>query len=99
MYKNRSSRKIDFQIVLSREWDFPKTFSLSENQFSAFCHLLAGDLDDAAADAYESEDADQDEPEPEDQVDLVDDDVQRQDAHGVQFCRESSVTSYREIDR
>ena len=92
---------------MSREWDFPKTFSLSENQFSgktyfytiAFCHLLAGDLDDAAADAYEPEDADQDEPEPEDQVDLVDDDVQRQDAHGVQFCRGSSASSYREIDR
>ena len=49
-------------------------------------YLRARDLDDATADAYESEDADEDEPEPEDQVDLVDDDVQRQDAHGVQLC-------------
>ena len=49
-------------------------------------YLRAGDLDDAAADAYKPEDTDEDEPEPEDQVDLVDDDVQRQDAHGVQLC-------------
>ena len=34
MYKNRSSRKIDFQRLFSREYDFTKTFSLTENQFS-----------------------------------------------------------------
>ena len=33
-YKNRSSRKIDSQRLLSRESDFQKTFSLTENQFS-----------------------------------------------------------------
>ena len=30
----RSPRKIDSQIVFSREYDFSKTFSLTENQFS-----------------------------------------------------------------
>ena len=34
LYKNRSSRKIDSQRLLSRESDFPKTFSLTENQIS-----------------------------------------------------------------
>ena len=34
LYKNRSSRKIDFQRLFSREEDFPKTFSLTDNQFS-----------------------------------------------------------------
>ena len=34
LYKNRSSRKIDSQRLFSREHDFPKTFSLTENQFS-----------------------------------------------------------------
>ena len=34
LYKNRSSRKIDSQGLFSREHDFPKTFSLTENQFS-----------------------------------------------------------------
>ena len=34
LYKNRSSQKIDSQRLLSREYDFPKTFSLIENQFS-----------------------------------------------------------------
>ena len=34
LYKNRSSRKIDSRRLSSRESDFPKTFSLSENQFS-----------------------------------------------------------------
>ena len=34
LYKNRSSRKIDSQRLFSRECDFPKTFSLTENQFS-----------------------------------------------------------------
>ena len=32
--KNRSSRKIDSQRLFSREYDFPKTFSLTENQCS-----------------------------------------------------------------
>ena len=32
--KNRSSRKIDSQRLFSREKDFPKTLSLTENQFS-----------------------------------------------------------------
>ena len=50
--------------------------------------LRARDLDESAADADGAEDADEDEPEPEDEVDLVDDDVQRQDAHGVQPCTE-----------
>ena len=31
LYKNRSSRKIDSQRLLSREYDFPKTLSLTEN--------------------------------------------------------------------
>ena len=34
LYNNRSSRKIDYQRLFSREYDFPKTFSLTENQFS-----------------------------------------------------------------
>ena len=34
LYKNRSSRKINSRILLSREWDFQKTLSLTENQFS-----------------------------------------------------------------
>ena len=34
MYKNGSSRKIDSQILFPKEYDFPKTFSLTENQFS-----------------------------------------------------------------
>ena len=34
MCKSRSSQKIDSQIIFSREYDFPKTFSLAENQFS-----------------------------------------------------------------
>ena len=34
LYKNRSSRTIDFRRLFSREYDFPKTFSLTENQFS-----------------------------------------------------------------
>ena len=34
LYKNRSSRKIDSQILFLREYDFPKTFSLTENLFS-----------------------------------------------------------------
>ena len=33
LYKNRSSRKIDSRKPFSREKDFPKTFSLTENQF------------------------------------------------------------------
>ena len=31
--KNRSFRKIDSQRLFSREYDFPKTFSLTENRF------------------------------------------------------------------
>ena len=34
LYKNRSSRKIDSRRLCSREWDFQKTISLTENQFS-----------------------------------------------------------------
>ena len=34
LYKNRSSRKIDSKRLFSRECDFRKTFSLTENQFS-----------------------------------------------------------------
>ena len=34
LYKNRPSRKIDSWILFSREYYFPKTFSLTENQFS-----------------------------------------------------------------
>ena len=33
LYKNRSSRKIDSRRLFSREYDFGKTFSLTENQF------------------------------------------------------------------
>ena len=34
LYKNRASRKIDSQIIFSRAYDFPKTFSLTWNKFS-----------------------------------------------------------------
>ena len=34
LYKNRSSRKIVSRSLFSREYDFTKTFSLTENQFS-----------------------------------------------------------------
>ena len=34
LYKNRSSRIIDPRRLISREYDFLKTFSLTENQFS-----------------------------------------------------------------
>ena len=34
LYKNRSSRKINSQRLFSIEWDFSKTFSLTEKQFS-----------------------------------------------------------------
>ena len=34
LYKNRSSRKIYSRRLFSREYDFWKTFSLTENQFS-----------------------------------------------------------------
>ena len=44
MYKNRSSRKIDSWGLFSREYDFPKTFSLTEKQFSGktyFCTIAS----------------------------------------------------------
>ena len=31
LYKSRSSRKIDSRRLFSREYDFPTTFSLTEN--------------------------------------------------------------------
>ena len=34
LYKNRFSGKTDSWRIFSREYDFPNTFSLSENQFS-----------------------------------------------------------------
>ena len=34
LHKNRSSRKINSRILLSREWDFQKTLSLTERQYS-----------------------------------------------------------------
>ena len=34
LYKNRFSRKIDSPRLFSREYDFPKTFSLTGTQFS-----------------------------------------------------------------
>ena len=34
LYKNRTSRKIGSRRLFSREYDFRKTFSLTENQFS-----------------------------------------------------------------
>ena len=40
LYKNRSSRKIDSLILFSKEWDFPKTFSLNENQFSGKTYFI-----------------------------------------------------------
>ena len=40
LYKNSSSRKIDSRRLLSREKDFPKTFSLTENQFSRKTYLI-----------------------------------------------------------
>ena len=39
LYKNRSSRKIDSQRLFLREYDFLKTFSLTENQFSGKTYL------------------------------------------------------------
>ena len=46
LYKNRSSRKIDSQRLFSREYDFQKTFSLTENQFSgkAYFYTIASRL-------------------------------------------------------
>ena len=41
LYKNRSSRKIDSRRLFSREKDFPKTFSLTENQFSGKTYFYA----------------------------------------------------------
>ena len=43
MYKNGSSRKIDSRILFPREYDFPKTSSLTENQFSrkTFLYTIA----------------------------------------------------------
>ena len=37
--ENRSSRKIDSRRLFSREYDFPKTLSLTENQFSGKTYL------------------------------------------------------------
>ena len=34
LYKNRFSGKTDSRRIFSREYDFPKAFSLTENQFS-----------------------------------------------------------------
>ena len=39
LYKNRSSRKIDSRRLFSREYDFPKTFSLSKNPFSGKTYI------------------------------------------------------------
>ena len=39
MYKIRSSRKIDSRRLFTREYDFPKTLSLTENQFSGKAYL------------------------------------------------------------
>ena len=39
LYKDRFSRKIDYQRLFSGEYDFPKTFSLTENQFSRKTHF------------------------------------------------------------
>ena len=39
LYKVRFSRKIDSRTLFSREWDFPMTFSLTENQFSGKTYL------------------------------------------------------------
>ena len=41
LYKNRSSRKIDTRRLFSREHDFPKPFSLTENQFSGKTYFYA----------------------------------------------------------
>ena len=37
--KNRSSRKTDSRRLFSREYDFPKTFSLTQNHFSGKTYL------------------------------------------------------------
>ena len=39
LHKNRSSRKIDSRKLFSREYEFPKTFSLTGNQFSRKTHF------------------------------------------------------------
>ena len=39
LYKNRSSRKMDSQILFSREYDFSKTVSLTEKQFCGKTHF------------------------------------------------------------
>ena len=39
LYKIRSSRKIDSRRLFTREYDFPKTLSLTENQFSGKAYL------------------------------------------------------------
>ena len=43
LYKNRSSRKINSRRLFPRVHDFPKTFSLTENQFSGktYFHTIA----------------------------------------------------------
>ena len=50
LYKNRSSRKIDSKRPLSREYDFPVTYSLTKNQFSRKTYsslsALLGGLDE-----------------------------------------------------
>ena len=40
LFKNRSSRKMDSRRLLSREYDFPKTFSLTVNQFSGKTYFI-----------------------------------------------------------
>ena len=46
LYKNWSSGKIDSRRLFPREYDFPKTFSLTENQFSGktFFYTIASSL-------------------------------------------------------
>ena len=54
LYKNRSSRKIDSHRLFSREYDFPKTFSLTENQFSGKTYFYTIASRRQLADDYET---------------------------------------------
>ena len=48
MYKSRFSRKTDSHRLFSREYDFPKTFSLTKNQFSGKTYFYTNCLQAAA---------------------------------------------------
>ena len=54
MYNNRSSRKIDSQRLFSREYDFPKSFFLTENRFSGKTYFYTTASQDGLRSLYNS---------------------------------------------